>query len=339
MKFLRKLLFPFSLIYGLITAIRNFLYKTGFFTSFGFPIPVIAVGNLSTGGTGKTPHTEYLIRLLSSRYRVAVLSRGYRRKSSGFVLADETSTVANLGDEPFQYHTKFTGINVAVDANRKNGIDRLITQVNPDVILLDDAYQHRKVKAGLYVLLTAYDDLYVDDLVLPAGNLREFAIGAKRADIIIVTKCPPDLTVAAQREIARKLNPGPLQSVFFTTIVYNDNICGQEKSIPVKSLNVKKILVAGIAKPEPFFRYLQRDGDVLHAYPDHHDFTEAEIAKLKSASEDKIIVTTEKDYMRLKGRLPVDRLFYLPIVVKFLNGKGEFDKLIEDYVGKSTRNS
>lgn len=339
MKFLRRLLFPFSLIYGVIAAVRNLLYATGVFKSYRFSIPVIAVGNLTTGGTGKTPHTEYLIRLLSGRYGVAVLSRGYKRRSSGFILAGKRTTVAEIGDEPFQYHSKFDGIDVAVDADRKSGIEQLISAVNPDVILLDDAYQHRRVKAGFYILLTAYGDLYADDLVLPAGNLREFAVGAGRADVVIVTKCPPGLTVDRQREIIRKLRPRHSQPVFFTTVAYDENVYGNNGSIALDSLTEKKILVAGIAKPEPFFRYLQRDGDELHAYPDHHDFTEAEVAKLKSASKEKIIITTEKDYMRLKGRLPEDRLFYLPICVKFLNGKDQFDKLIADYVGKSTRNS
>ncbi len=339
MKFLRKLLFPFSLLYGGIAALRNFLYAHGVFKAYTFAMPVIVVGNLSTGGTGKTPHTEYLVRILSGKFHVAILSRGYRRRSSGFILAGKRTTVAEIGDEPFQYHSKFDGVDVAVDSNRKNGIEQLISAVNPDVILLDDAYQHRRVKAGFYILLTAYGDLYADDLVLPAGNLREFAAGARRADVIIVTKCPSTLTVGAQQEIIRKLKPRHSQPVFFTTVAYDENVYGINGSIARDSLTEKKILVAGIAKPEPFFRYLQRDGDELQTYPDHHDFTEAEVAQLESASQEKIIITTEKDYMRLKGRLPEDRLFYLPIRVKFLNGKDQFDKLIADYVGKSTRNS
>lgn len=338
MKFLRKLLFPFSLLYGGIAALRNFLYAHGVFKAYTFAMPVIVVGNLSTGGTGKTPHTEYLVRLLSGKFHVAILSRGYKRRSSGFILAGKRTTVAEIGDEPFQYHSKFDGIDVAVDSNRKNGIKQLISAVNPEVILLDDAYQHRRVKAGFYILLTAYGDLYADDLVLPAGNLREFVAGAGRADVIIVTKCPPELTVDRQKEIIRKLRPRHSQPVFFTTVAYDENVYGNNGSISLDSLTEKKILVAGIAKPEPFFRYLQRDGDELQTYPDHHDFTEAEVAQLESASQEKIIITTEKDYMRLKGRLPGDRLFYLPIRVKFLNGKDQFDKLIADYVGKSTTN-
>lgn len=339
MKFLRKLLFPFSIVYGIIAAIRNWLYSMGIFKSYGFTTPVIAVGNLSTGGTGKTPHTEYLIRLLSSRCRVAVLSRGYRRKSSGFVLANRESTVADLGDEPFQYHNKFTNIDVAVDADRKNGIGQLIRDVHPDVIVLDDAYQHRRVKAGFYILLTAYGDLYADDLVLPAGNLREFAAGARRADVIIVTKCPPGLRGEEQQKIVGKLNPMRSQPVFFTTVAYSDQVYCEQGSKMVAALPEEKILVAGIAKPEPFFRYLHREGDDLHAYPDHHNFTDGEISHLDKISKDKIIITTEKDYMRLKGRLPKGRLYYLPIEVKFLAGKDQFDKLIADYVGKSTTNS
>jgi tetraacyldisaccharide 4'-kinase len=189
------LLFPFSILYGWITSIRNFLFDKGIFKSYSFDIPIIAVGNLSVGGTGKTPQIEYLIRLLSPNYKIAILSRGYKRKSKGFVLADPTSNAEILGDEPFQIYQKFPNTIVAVDADRKNGIENLLVlNEKPDVILLDDAFQHRKVKAGFYILLTGYDDLFYSDFILPAGNLRESRSGAKRANVIIITKCPKDIS-------------------------------------------------------------------------------------------------------------------------------------------------
>src|SRR6478752_1663867 len=207
MNLLRKILFPFAVLYGFITSIRNFLYDNNLLKSYSFDLPIIAVGNLSVGGTGKTPQIEYLIRLLSSKYKVATLSRGYKRKSEGFVLADETSNAEILGDEPFQFFQKFKNIQVAVDANRKNGIEQLLSQPEkPEVILLDDAYQHRKVKAGFYIMLTAYGDLYADDFMLPTGNLREYRSGANRANLIVVTKCPPNLSISEQENIKNKLN-------------------------------------------------------------------------------------------------------------------------------------
>ncbi|PHK32872.1 tetraacyldisaccharide 4'-kinase, partial [Nostoc linckia z16] len=332
MKFLRKLLFPLSLLYGGVAAVRNVLYKREMLRSYAFNFPVIVVGNLSTGGTGKTPHTEYLVRLLKERYRVAILSRGYKRKSTGFVLAGADSNAAQLGDEPMQYHSKFRDVSVAVDANRKNGIDRLDQMVKPDVIVLDDAYQHRRVRAGFNILLTAYGDLFTDDLVLPAGNLREFASGAKRADIIIVTKCPTDLPIGKQEKIRARIRPAASQKLYFTSVGYDANAYSASAEIPVRELRKEsKILVAGIAKPEPFFRYLQNDGDIVKRYPDHHEFTSKEIEELTKQSVNKLIVCTEKDYMRLKGKLPQEKLFYLPITINFLSGGDEFDKTILDY--------
>src|SRR6187431_243810 len=182
MNSLRKILFPFAVLYGFITGIRNFLFDKGILKSYSFDLPIIAVGNLSVGGTGKTPQIEYLIRLLSDKYKVATLSRGYKRKSEGFVFANENSNALELGDEPFQFYQKFKHILVAVDADRKNGIEQLLSSsIKPEVILLDDAYQHRKVKAGFYIMLTAYGDLFCDDYMLPAGNLRETRSGVQRA--------------------------------------------------------------------------------------------------------------------------------------------------------------
>jgi tetraacyldisaccharide 4'-kinase len=333
MKHLRKLLFPFALVYGLITAIRNLLYDKGILKSVSFAVPVIAVGNLSTGGTGKTPQTEYLIRLLQNKYRLATLSRGYKRKSKGFVLADENSNAESLGDEPYQFYCKFPNIKVTVDADRVNGINQLLAlPQKPEVILLDDAYQHRRVKAGFYILLTAYGDIYADDFTLPMGNLRESRNGASRADVIVVTKCPAHLPAAQQEAIRQKLKPLRGQQVFFTAVVYDDAVYNENTTIAVSEMKAQqKILVAGIAKPEPFFAYLQGPEDTVLAYPDHHDFTHNEISELQQRSQKQIIITTEKDYMRLKGKLPADKLFYLPIKSAFLDREDEFSHRISEY--------
>jgi tetraacyldisaccharide 4'-kinase len=340
MNLLRKILFPFAILYGFITGIRNLLFDIGVLKSYSFDIPIIAVGNLSVGGTGKTPQIEYLIRLLSPNYKVATLSRGYKRKSEGFVLADSTSTAEILGDEPFQFYQKFKNIQVAVDANRKNGIEQLLSQKEiPDVILLDDAYQHRKVKAGFYVLLTSYGDLYCDDFILPTGNLRESRSGAKRANLIVVTKCPATLSIEEQDKIKCKLKLSPKQQLYFSFVDYDECSYSEDKSIKVSEIkNVNKLLLAGIAKPEPFFAYLQSKNDECLIFADHHHFEKQDIVAIKNKSQNKIIITTEKDFVRLKKNFSNEKLFYLPIQSKFLSGKDNFDKTILNYVGTSTRN-
>ena len=337
---LRKILFPFAVLYGLITAIRNFLFDKGILKSYAFDLPIIAVGNLSVGGTGKTPQIEYLIRMLSENYDIATLSRGYKRKSDGFLLANSTSTAEVLGDEPFQFYTKFKNIQVAVDANRKNGIEQLLLQTKkPEVILLDDAYQHRKVKAGFYILLTSFGDLYSDDFMLPTGNLRESRSGAKRANVIIVTKCPYTLSSASQNDIRSKLNLSVNQELYFTFIAYDNFVFGENQKININEIKESsKLLVAGIAKPEPFFDYLQNTNDVCLSFPDHHHFSENDILDIKKNSINRIIITTEKDYVRLQGRLPADQLFYLPIKSQFLEEEDSFRKKIINYVGASSRN-
>ena len=317
MNLLRKLLFPFAILYGFITYLRNYLYDKGILKSYSFDIPVIAVGNLSVGGTGKTPQIEYLIRLLSPNYKVATLSRGYKRKSEGFILADAATTAEILGDEPFQYFKKFRDIQVAVDADRKNGIEQLLNQkFRPEIILLDDAFQHRKVKAGFYILLTAYEDLFCDDFMLPTGNLRESRNGAKRANLIIVTKCPLDITELEQQNIKNKLAVD--LPIYFSSIDYDDKVYNDTESLAVSDLKLTpKMLLAGIAKPKPFFDYLQTDKDEVMTFSDHHHFSESDILNIKSQAIDKIIVTTEKDFVRLDAKILRKQLFYLPIKSKF----------------------
>jgi len=340
MNLLRKILFPFAILYGFITSIRNFLFDKGILKSYSFDIPVIAVGNLSVGGTGKTPQIEYLIRLLSPKYKVATLSRGYKRQSKGFILADSTSNAEILGDEPFQFYKKFKNIQVAVDADRKNGIEQLLLQPEkPEVILLDDAFQHRKVKAGFYILLTSYGDLYSYDFMLPTGNLRESRSSSKRANLVIVTKCPANLSLDEQNKIKNQLQLESNQELYFSFIDYDDSIYSEGKTMKVDEVrNVNKLLLAGIAKPEPFFRYLENEDDFLMTFPDHHHFTQKDIISIEYQAIDDFVVTTEKDYVRLKGKLPNKQLFYLPIQSKFISASDNFDKTILNYVGTSTRN-
>ncbi|PXY39845.1 tetraacyldisaccharide 4'-kinase [Flavobacterium cheongpyeongense] len=335
MNVLRKILFPFAILYGFITTIRNFLFDKGILKSTSFDIPVIAVGNLSVGGTGKTPQIEYLIRLLSDKYKIATLSRGYKRKSEGFVLADSTSNAEILGDEPFQFYQKFPNIQVAVDANRTNGIIQLLSQTTkPEIILLDDAYQHRKVKAGFYILLTAFDDLYSDDFMLPTGNLRESRSGAKRANIVVVTKCPKNLSDEKQQGIRLKLKLKYGQQIFFTFIDYEDTVYGsQDERVEVKDVKSEaKLLLAGIAKPKPFFDFLKNEKDECLTFPDHHHFSENDLNEIQRKAQNKKIITTEKDYVRLKDAGVISKLYYLPIKSTFINYQQNFDTTVLEYV-------
>jgi tetraacyldisaccharide 4'-kinase len=335
---LRKLLFPFAIVYGFITFLRNYLYDKGILKSYTFDIPIIAVGNLNVGGTGKTPQIEYLIRLLSAKYRVATLSRGYKRKSKGFVLANETSNAEVLGDEPFQYYSKFQTIQVAVDADRKNGIEQLLNQPSvPEIILLDDAFQHRKVKAGFYILLTSYDELFCDDFMLPTGNLRESRSGAKRANVIIVTKCPSSLTETDQEKIKKAINLEV--PIFFSYVSYDDTIYNDTESLLVSKVKSEsKVLLAGIAKPKPFFKYLMSEADEIMTFSDHHHFSAKDIDTIKNKAKDRIIITTEKDFVRLKAKVLKKQLFYLPIKSQMVANQDAFNQTIINYVGAYSRN-
>ncbi|MGB0896487.1 MAG: tetraacyldisaccharide 4'-kinase [Flavobacteriaceae bacterium] len=326
---LRKLLYPFAIVYDVVTRVRNFCYDTGVFKSVSYNIPIIAVGNLSVGGTGKSPMIEYLIRLLLPEGQLATLSRGYKRQSEGFVLAHSNSTAEEIGDEPMQFHSNFPKIAVAVDANRQHGIQQLQKLVNPDVILLDDAFQHRKVTAGFYVLLTKYNDLFVDDLLLPAGNLRESKRGASRADVIVVTKCPNNLSASEQQVVIKKLNVA--QKVFFTSIGYGNEVIG-DKEINLNDLVSENVtLVTGIANPKPLVEYLKsKQLQFEHlAYKDHHNFTDKQLEEL---SKKRLILTTEKDYMRLKDK--IKNVYYLPIVTEFISDELDFQDAIRSFVKK-----
>ncbi len=333
---LRKLLFPFSIVYDLVTQTRNYLFDKQIFKSKSYDIPIIAVGNLSAGGTGKTPMIEYLIEILSQQNRVATLSRGYGRKSIGYILARERDNAKTIGDEPFQIFQKFPKIQVAVDADRQNGIQNLLSQkLPPEIILLDDAFQHRKVKAGLYFLLTAFDSLYSDDLILPAGNLRESKTGANRADIVVVTKCPKDLTSEQMLEIEKKLSLNSVQKLFFATIQYDEKLQGKENSCSlIEFENREKLLVAGIADPKMFFDQFKSHIIARLQFPDHHNFSERDILRIRKTANGNPIITTEKDFSRLKD-LDLEHIYYLPIKTKIIGKTAEFEKIIKDYVGKS----
>ena len=345
MSLIRKILYPVSVIYDKVTKTRNSLYDKRILNSYSFDIPIIVVGNLNVGGTGKTPQIEYLIRLLSNDYKVAVLSRGYKRKSKGFVLADEKATAISIGDEPYQYYKKFKNTIIAVDANRVNGINNLLNLANkPDIILLDDAFQHRKVDADFNILLTRYNDLYVDDKLLPTGNLRENVSGAERAQVIVVTKCPTILTEDEQFEITKKLNPSVYQTVFFSTITYDENLYGSNSELTINSLkDIEIVLVTGIANPSSLIQYLESHQLKIHhlKYPDHYSFTQKDIDSIKNTynkilQEKKIILTTEKDYVRIFDRLNCS---YIAIQTKLISHESDFNSLIKNYVEQSSRNS
>lgn len=329
MKLLRKLLFPFSIIYAAITALRNRLYDLGWLKSHSYNLPIICVGNLSTGGTGKSPMVEFLVNTLKQKYKVAVLSRGYKRKTIGFRKVLVTSTVSEVGDEPLQFKKKFPEVDVAVCEVRSNGIDKLKT--NADLIILDDAFQHRRVTPSLSILLTSYGDLYVDDYVLPTGNLREPRSGANRAEVLVVTKCPETLSISEMNKIERKLKPKKHQQVYFSKIVYSKEIKGKSKTESLNFLqNIKFTLVTGIANPNPLISFLENHNlNFSHkSFPDHHDFSSTEIDNL---DQEGVILTTEKDYMRLQPYIKKAELYYLPITISFLNDATEsFIKRIEN---------
>jgi len=300
----------------MVVYIRNHCYDRGWFSSQTFDTPVICVGNLSLGGTGKTPMTEWIIRNLSNSGKIAVLSRGYRRKTKGFRLVNPEDNVFETGDEPLQIARKFPEVTVAVDANRVRGITHLEKELAPGIILLDDGFQHRKVSPKYAILLTAYGKLYANDWYLPTGNLRDHKKEASRADVIVITKCPPDLSEAEKSLIIAQLKPRRGQMVLFACLKYNAMLGGAVKGMEMSELAVKHFtLVTGIADPEPLLDYLRElteDFDHL-AFPDHHNFTKEEIAKLNTSD---LVITTEKDYTRLKGE--VGNMYYLEVSHEFL---------------------
>lgn len=337
---------PLALLYGLIIALRNKLYDSGFFTSIEFSVPVICVGNITVGGTGKSPHIEYLVELLSPTYSVATLSRGYKRYTRGFRIADENSNARDIGDEPFQFKHKFPALTVCVAEERMTAIPQLLQQrQHVQAILLDDAFQHRTVRAGMNILLTDYERLYTRDHIMPFGLLRESPKAAERAQIIIVTKCPAHLSLEQKQQLQNEIAPLPSQQLYFTCIRYTTlyPLTHQSKAIP-KQCEI--LLVCGIANPKPLETHLQSTGNRVHAllYKDHHYFTQDDIEEIKEAfmhmpGESKIIVCTEKDAARLylhKERIEALALpiWIQPIGIDFLFDEGDaFNQQIRDFVG------
>lgn len=340
MKTLRKLLFPFSFIYLVISWIRNKCFDYGILKSHTFEIPIIVVGNLRVGGTGKTPQIEYLIRLLKNTKNVAVLSRGYQRKTSGFLIAKKGLTAVDLGDEPFQYFKNFPEIIVAVDEKRVNGIQQLLKLPNPPaVILLDDAYQHRSVKPGLSILLTPFDDLYVNDYMMPVGNLRELRSGSDRADIIIITKSPENITDELQDEIKISLKLKPYQQLYFSAISYHNVLKGNNKPLTICDLKKYEVLlITGISNPLPLTKFLTAHEITFKhlKYKDHHHFDEKDIIQIKNefnniTVENKLILTTEKDYVRIFANL--ENCYFISIETIIVNNDADFSQKILNYVG------
>ena len=345
---LKIVLFPFAMLYGFGISLRNFLYKTKVLKSFRFDIPIISVGNLSVGGAGKTPHIEYLIQLLKPYIELSTLSRGYKRKTQGFRLVESTDNAELVGDEPLQYKRKNPDITVAVGENRVLAVPEILKS-NRDLqlILLDDAFQHRAIQPGLNVLLTEYNNLYPNDFLLPVGRLRELPTAAERADVIIVTKCPMTLSGADRARVTQLINPLPHQQLYFSYYAYQRTpyyLFNPNYELPLdKTLDV--LLVSGIARADYLIDYLKTKVNSVRIleYGDHHYFNEAEIGEMEKIfnnidSKNKTILTTEKDAMRLElhhqylieKRLP---LFALPVEVVFHdNDKKGFDDKVKNWL-------
>ena len=346
---MRILLLPISLLYHIVLTIRHKLYDWHILKGTRFEKPVICVGNLNLGGTGKTPHTEYLIKLLKDDYRVATLSRGYGRKTKGFKLAESTSTFEDLGDEPLQYFRKFPNLLVAVDEDRVDGTRKLLCSPNrAEVVLLDDAFQHRRIKAGLNILLTEYQHLYCDDFLFPAGTLRDVKFAAKRADIIVVSKSPKELDGNEKKRIIKKLKPNEGQKLFYSYLDYAPMLPLNEKAKQESVEETVSVLAfCGIAHPELFVEELKKHYKTIDflSFADHHAYTENEVNDILKRfeslnGEKKIIVTTEKDAARLTNspylcQFETAPLFVLPVSVRF-HEEEKFNEEILKYVRENS---
>lgn len=344
---IKILLAPFSLLYGFGVSMRNFFYRRGLLKGIEFNIPVISVGNLSIGGAGKTPHIEYLICLLKDYLNVATLSRGYKRKTKGFLLVRPTLNAEHVGDEPLQFKRKFPDIIVAVAESRTFAIPKIVMEdEETQVVLLDDAFQHRSIKPGLNILLTEFNYPFTKDYLLPSGRLREWRSAYERADIIVVSKCPPQVSETEKETFLKEINPFPHQKMYFS---YYDYVNPYFILNPKYRTQLKEdwdvLLICAIARTEYLLDYLheQVNSVVVLEYEDHHYFSKHDVAHLKTAfdrmeSTKKIILTTEKDAMRLElhqqfikeNQLPI---FALPVEVKFHFDEGEqFDQQIKDFL-------
>ena len=313
MKLIKKIIYwKLSLQFYLITFLRNKLYDFGLLKSYSFDIPIISVGNLTVGGTGKTPMVEYLINHFSKEYKIGVLSRGYKRKSKGFILASKIDDANSIGDEPFQYYSKFKNISVAVDKKRRRGINKLIEH-GVNLIILDDAFQHRKVIPTYSLLLSDYSNLYFNDYLLPRGSLRESKKGSKRADSIVITKCPENFSQSDKNYLINRVKLSSNQHIFFSKIKYSEELHSSSDTLNIKKLLNKKVnVVTGIVNSEVLISFLEdKNITVEHfKYPDHFDYKEKDIVKFR----DNITITTEKDYSKLR-KFNIENLYYLPISI------------------------
>lgn len=329
LKSFRYLLFPFAFIYGAIIWLRNKMFDKNIFKSASFNFPIICVGNLAVGGTGKTPMVEYMVEMLMNRYKTATLSRGYKRKTKGFAIANESTGAIDIGDEPMQFHQKFPEMTVAVGEERLFAIPQILHQKpETEVIILDDAYQHRTVKAGLNILLTDFRNLYTRDLMMPSGDLRDIKSSSKRADLIIVTKCKTGLTVEEKESLVQEINPLSHQKVLFTEILYGEpyHLFNRQKMNMGAQTDV--LLVCGIANPKPLMDFLTTHVHSydMNRYPDHHIFTIDDLNEIKRhfeklESKHKIILTTEKDAVRLQkyiNELSSFPIYVMPVKHSFL---------------------
>jgi len=355
MKKIRKFTYPLAVLFGFVVWLRNMLFDSGILKSKEFDIPVIGVGNITVGGTGKTPHVEYIASLLKKQFKIATLSRGYKRKTKGFLLASPESSIADVGDEAKQLSYKFPDIKVTLCEKRAVGIDKLCKDDRKlEVIVLDDAFQHRHVKSGLSILLIDYFRPIKDDYYLPYGNLRESKHEMKRADIIIVTKTPREVKPIELRIISMNNKPFPYQNLYFTTFEYGQPAPVFKSSGKWEKMEGKPnvLVVTGIENPAPFIHYVEKNYNIAQhlSFPDHHNFSAKDIQLINEsfdhiAGEHKLVLTTEKDAMRLQeidalNHFLRTKLFYIPIEVEFLNNQKEvFDKQIIDYVKKNNRNS
>ena len=357
----RRYLQPLSWLYGVGVNFRNWLYDRKILKQKKFDIPVICVGNITVGGTGKTPHIEYLIRLLSPRYKVAVLSRGYKRKSRGFQIVEVNSKLRDAGDEPLQIKKKFPSVLVVVDKNRVNAIEKMLTfdeDKRPDVVLLDDGYQHRSVQPSLSILLVDSNRPVYEDKLLPSGFLREPLKGKNRASIVLVTKCHPDLQPIDFRIYSNGLDLFPFQSLYFTTLDYEEikPVFPElnDEQLELNNLLKKHVfLVTGVASPEPLVRKLELKTYNLYTkfFPDHHNFTKRDIDSIiemidEVNEENKVILTTEKDAVRFRSLNYLSeeikkKMYYIPVKVTFLNSqeKFSFNKKIVEHVRNNKTNS
>lgn len=329
LKLFRVLLFPFAVLYGMVVKLRNYLYDREIIQSTSFNFPVIAIGNLSVGGTGKSPMVEYLLRLFSPSFKIATLSRGYKRKTRGYVLANDKATAIDIGDEPMQFHLKFPQVSVAVGEERAIAIPQILfDRPDTDMIIMDDAFQHRAVKAGLNILLTAYHDLFSKDYLLPMGSLRDTRSSYRRADIIVVTKCPVDISAEDREATLRSIAPLEHQQVFFSTIRYGEpyHILTHEKKKFDNQVSV--LLVCAIANPAPLKKFILESASGCETlyYPDHYIFSIDDLRQIKKRFEkmkgsNKMIVVTEKDAVRLVKFDTVIKdipIYVLPIETQFL---------------------